>query len=95
MNAPRPLAQHLYDCLLMDAWPRAAAVVDWGIDSPDHLGALQDAIRGGATAADLDAVCGDGPGITAMVADRQGPLGHRSPSLAARYHATFVTAYDA
>ena len=63
----RPLATHLHESLLLDAWPRAAAVADWGINSADHLGALEAAVRSGASAADLDAVCGDGPGIMALV----------------------------
>ena len=86
-RGPRELAQHLYDSLMLDAWPRPAAVADWGITSADHLGALQDAIYAGATAADLDDCCGDGPAITAMVKAWQDEVG-------ARYRVTFETVYD-
>ena len=82
----RPLATHLHESLLMDCWPRASAVCDWGINSPDHLGALEAAVRGGASASDLDACCGDGPAIMAMV-KRWAP---------GSYYAgvQFTTAYD-
>jgi hypothetical protein len=63
----RPLAVHLFDCLMLDCWPRAAAVADWGINSADHLGALEAAVRSGASASDLDAVCGDGERIMELV----------------------------
>jgi len=64
---PRPLATHLWKCLALDIWPRPAAIVDWGIGSSDHLGALQAAIKGGASATDLDDAIGDGKKIMAMV----------------------------
>jgi hypothetical protein len=88
---PRALAIHLFDSVMLDAWPSNAAVIDWGIDSPAHLGALQDAVRGGATAADLDEVCGDGPAITAMVRAWQDKY---AKTQGARYRVTFATAYD-
>ena len=91
-NAPvqRPfddvsMAERLVHCLLRDVWPSPATVVDFGIASPEHLGALQHAVRSGCTAYDLDRVIGDGPAITQLVRSfgRQpyGPV-------------EFVTAYD-
>src|SRR5262249_5908145 len=41
----RPLTQQLIECCYLDIWPGNAAVVDFGIDSDRHLGALQFAIR--------------------------------------------------
>ena len=84
-RAPRELAQHLYDSLALDTWPRPAAVIDWGIDTPSHLGALQHAIKSGATAADLDDACGSGERINALIAKFN--FG-RYPDI------TFATVYD-
>ena len=53
--------------LALDELPSPAAVVDYGIDSLDHLGALQHAIATGVTVYDLDRVMGDGPAITRLV----------------------------
>ena len=44
----RPVSQNAYDAILMDEWPSAAAVLDFGIDSPEHLGALQYEFRNGS-----------------------------------------------
>ncbi len=51
----RSLTQHTYDALMMDIWPRSAAIVDFGIDSAAHLGALQSAIKHGGSIEELDA----------------------------------------
>ena len=64
----RPVAQNCYDSLMMDVWPRPAAVVDFGLDSPQHYAALQRAIRAGATVEELDAALGSGKRIAALVA---------------------------
>ena len=63
----RPLAKHLHQSLKQSTWPRAAAVVDWGIRTRDPIVALQAAVDKGASALDLDNVCGDGPGIAQML----------------------------
>ena len=63
----RPLAIHLVDSLILDLWPSVATTVDWGIDSANHLGALQHAVVFGITAYDLDRVLGDGRAITALI----------------------------
>ena len=61
------MATQLVECLVRDAWPSYATVVDFGIDRSSHLGALQFAVRNGVTAYDLDRVMGDGPAITQLV----------------------------
>ena len=73
-NAPhqRPLddfrmAQQLVKCLVSDCWPSPATIVDFGIDSSSHLGALQAVVHAGCTAYDLDRVMGDGPAITQLI----------------------------
>jgi hypothetical protein len=73
-NAPlgRPLsdltmATGLYQDLALDRWPSPATVLDFGIDSSSHLGALQFAVGEGITPYDLDRVLGDGPAITQLV----------------------------
>lgn len=86
----RPLVDHslaegLFDSLVLDMWPSPAAVVDFGIDSADHLGALQHAVAVGVTAYDLDRVLGDGRAITSLV--RNVP-GQPYPEI------RFATAYD-
>lgn len=48
-------------------WPSPATVVDFGIDSRKHLGALGYAVRYGVTAYELDRVMGDGRAITKLV----------------------------
>lgn len=83
----RPLAQHLHDSLMLDMWPRMAAQIDWAIDSPRHLGALQSAVKRGASAADLDRVCGDGHAIEALIRDHIGKCHHWDVEF-------YPTAYD-
>ena len=61
------MAIALVECLVDDVWPSPATIVDFGIDTPRHLGALQQAIRFGYTAYDLNRVMGDGPAITKLV----------------------------
>ena len=69
-NVARPVRQvtkDAYDSIMLDVWPHAAAIVDFGLDSDVHFAALQAAIRKGATAAELDDALGDGGLITALV----------------------------
>lgn len=61
------MATGLVECLVCDCWPSPAAIVDFGIDRPSHLGALQYAVHSGVTAYELDRVLGDGPAITRLV----------------------------
>ena len=70
------MAQHLVDCLFRDIWPSDATILDFGIESSRHLGALQYAVYAGATAYDLDRVLGIGWTITQLVrAARNQPYG--------------------
>ncbi len=55
------------ECLRNDVWPSPATIVDFGIDTARHLGALQNAVRFGFTAYELDRVMGDGSAITKLV----------------------------
>jgi hypothetical protein len=64
----RELTLHLIECLAADTWPRMAAIVDFGIDTPDHLGALQYAWKAGRTAEEFDAALGSGAALTALCA---------------------------
>ena len=61
------MASRLVQCLERDVWPSPATITDFGIDSAAHLGALQEAVRCGCTAYDLDRVLGDGPAISELV----------------------------
>jgi hypothetical protein len=82
----RPLTKHLFDCLVLDVWPRASAICDFGIDSSIHYGALQHAVKhDGVTAEELDSALGDGKKLTELVRKHVGnPYGNP----------TFKTAYD-
>jgi len=79
------MATRLFECLVRDEWPSPAITVDYGIASPEHLGALQHAVRAGIRPYELDRVMGDGPAITQLV--RGVP---RQPYRCV----TFRTAYD-
>lgn len=64
----RPVTQDCYESLMMDEWPRAAAICDFGIDSQKHYEALYDPIRKGEIKIeDLERVLGSGPAITELV----------------------------
>ncbi len=79
------MATRLYEDLLLDRWPNSAAILDYGIDSSSHLGALQYAVRGGVTPYELDRVIGDGPAITELV---------RTPSAQPYGFVEFRTVWD-
>lgn len=61
------MATKLVEHLVLDTWPSGAAVIDWGIETGSHYGALQHAVRSGVTEYELDRVLGDGPAITRLV----------------------------
>jgi hypothetical protein len=64
----RPIAANLIESILLDCWPRPAAVVDFGLDTQTHYEALYYPIRAGELSAEaLDAALGDGPALTALV----------------------------
>jgi hypothetical protein len=63
----RPVAQDLFDSLMLDVWPRPAAILDFGIDSQEHYAALQRSVkRNGVTAAQLDWALGNGDRLTKL-----------------------------
>jgi hypothetical protein len=68
-NRPvRPLTEQLIAAVLLDIWPGNAAIIDFGIDSDRHLGALQFAIKfGEVTPEELDLAMGDGAKLTEIV----------------------------
>ena len=52
----------------MDKWPRAAGVVDFGLDSTEHFGALQHAIKHDKITIEiLDDAFGDGKKLTNLI----------------------------
>src|SRR5437764_6298770 len=64
----REVTKRVYDCLLADDWPSAAGVLDFGLKTAEHFGALRHAVRcHGVTLEELDDALGDGPAITALV----------------------------
>jgi len=79
----RLVAQRCYDAMILDMPLTPGAIVDFGIDSQDHHRALQAAARN-ATVEQLDEVLGDGPKITAFVAEYASQFAGM----------TFKTAYD-
>jgi hypothetical protein len=61
------VTQNLIDSLMLDIWPRSAAIVDFGLDSVAHYSALQRPIRAGEITADqLQDALGDGKKLTAL-----------------------------
>jgi hypothetical protein len=83
MAIVRDLTQHLLECLALDVWPRLAAIVDFGIDTQEHLGALQYAWKHGRTPEEFDAALGDGAKLTALCAVPGQP-----------YQVKFATSWD-
>jgi hypothetical protein len=70
----RPLTRQLIECAHLDVWPGHAAVVDFGIDSDRHLGALQFAIRNDlVTPTELDAAMGKGAMLTEIAGRGDSP----------------------
>lgn len=74
-NGPvRPLTQELIECCKLDVWPGMATVVDFGIDSSSHLGALQFAIREKLVMPqELDAAMGNGQKLTEIAQRGENP----------------------
>ena len=72
----RPLTEQLILAAHLDIWPGNAAIVDFGIDSDRHLGALQFAIRNElVTAHELDAAMGSGAKLTEIAQRGDNPYG--------------------
>ena len=64
----RQLTKDCYALLIADKPLRPAMIVDFGVDTPEHYQALQDAILAGATVEELDAALGKGKSQNALVA---------------------------
>lgn len=67
----RQLTKNLYDALMFDTGPGAAAITDFGLGhsgSEQHT-VLQRAVRAGATAEELDKALGNGERIAKLVKD--------------------------
>ena len=61
-------ADNLFSSLMMDVWPGAGAIVDFGLDDDEHYAALQVAIRSGdITLNDLRRVSCNGAQITELL----------------------------
>src|SRR5262249_31603712 len=82
----RPMTQHLIECCQLDIWPSHGTMIDFGIVSSEHLGALQFAIREElVTPEELDTAMGHGKALTEIARRGQNP-----------YHfVAFKTAWDA
>jgi hypothetical protein len=70
-GGPRPLrdtTRDLINAVLLDVWPRAGAIVDFGLDSQEHFEALYYPLRHGEiTPEQVDAALGDGAKLTELV----------------------------
>jgi len=78
------VTENLYHSLMLDVWPGPAAIVDFGINSNSHLGALQHAVKhDDVTAEQLDSALGNGPKLTALIT-KTNPY----------YGVTFKTSWD-
>jgi hypothetical protein len=64
----RPVTRHLIESILLDAWPDATAVADFGIDSQEHYEALYYPVRRHQIMPEtLDRALGNGETLTTMV----------------------------
>lgn len=65
-------ADRLYDALMMDIWPSAGAMVDFGLDNPSTRQSLYEAYqnkvrKGEITQDDLRQAVGNGPALSALI----------------------------
>lgn len=66
-DAIRDTTRNLLEAIALDAWPRAAAIVDFGLDSQEHYEALYYGVRSGEISAEaLDDALGKGEMLTAL-----------------------------
>jgi len=66
----REVSRDTYRAILADEWPSPAGVTDFGIDSPEHLGALQYELRTGRVTLDqFDDALGWGPALTKLIGE--------------------------
>jgi len=63
----RDTTRNLIEAIWLDAWPRAGAIVDFGLDSQAHYEAIYYGVREGEiTPEALDAALGKGDRLTAL-----------------------------
>lgn len=75
-----PLARELYLCLGFDIFPSPVACLNFGIQTSEHFGALQWAVlREDVDVEQLEAACGDGEKLNALVSPS-------SPYRGVRFH---------
>jgi hypothetical protein len=66
----RPITRNLIEAAGLDQWPSAATCVDFGIETADHLGALQFAIVHEEVPPErLDAALGNGAEIQKLISE--------------------------
>lgn len=66
-DAIRDTTHNLLEAIALDAWPRAAAIIDFGLGSQDHYEALYYGVRSGEiTPEALDAALGRGDRLTSL-----------------------------
>jgi hypothetical protein len=67
LDAIRDTTRNLLEAIALDAWPRAGAIVDFGLDGQEHYEALYHGVRNGEiTPEALDAALGRGDRLTAL-----------------------------
>jgi hypothetical protein len=82
----RDTTRNLVQAVFLDAWPRAGAIVDFGLDSQAHYEALYYGVREGEiTPEALDAALGNGEKLTALA---------RSSPSNPHHEITFSTSWD-
>src|SRR3954449_11285767 len=67
----RPVTRDVYNALMGDEWPSQAGVIDFGIHSRRHFGALQWAVKcDGVTMEQLDRALGNGKALDRLISPR-------------------------
>ena len=72
----RKMTDRLISAGCLDIWPDSATICDFGIDSSNHLGAIQWAVRHNTiTPEELDNALGNGPELTRLIRTKENPYG--------------------
>jgi hypothetical protein len=67
---------NLIEALILDLWPSQATIIDFGIESSDHLGALQWAYKyERVNKFQLNNLLGNGPELTKAICTKDNPYG--------------------
>ena len=90
LQAVRQTTSNLIHSMLMDEWPRAGAIVDFGLDGQQHYEALYYPIRAHEILpAQLDAALGNGEALTALA--RTAPSNpHKDVEFSTSWDAVFL-----